>query len=194
MRSKTNRRKEQPKRQESVSKAVETSAAALQTAAGSAGAETERLAHEAAEAGPRSFDAAAGSTRRAAQNFFEAGGRAAEAWRTTAEPGRSGAERTAGLSAETSARLTDGMQQATAVVADLAQESLRRNVETAQSMLRCRTFEDVVRVQSDWMRGSIDLILSRSARLSAIAATLAFGALHGAEEAARISAAEKEVT
>jgi hypothetical protein len=184
MRSKTNPRKEHPKRQESVSKAVETSAAALQTAAGGAGAETERLAHEAAEAGRRSFEAAAGSARRAAQSFFDAGGRAAEAWRTTAEHERRGAEQAAGLSAEASARLTHGMQQATAVVADLAQESLRRNVETAQSMLRCRTFEDVVRVQSDWMRGNIDLVLSRGARLSAIAATLALGALHGAERAA----------
>jgi hypothetical protein len=184
MRSKTKPKKEQPKRQESVAKVVETSAAALQTAASGAGAETERLAHEAAEAGRRNFEAAAGSARRAAQNFFEEGGRAAEAWRTTAEHERSGAERAAELSADASARLTHGMQQATAVVADLAQESLRRNVETAQSMLRCRTFEDVVRVQSDWMRGSIDLILSRGARLSAIAATLALGALHGAKEAA----------
>src|SRR5688572_21153353 len=127
MPSKTNPRKEQPKRQERLSKAVETSAAALQTAAGGAGAATERLVHEAAEAGRRNFEAAAVSAGRAAQNFFEQGNRAAEAWRTAIEPERRGA---AGLSAEASARLMHGVQQATAVVADLAQESLRRNVET----------------------------------------------------------------
>jgi hypothetical protein len=177
-------RKEQPKRQESLSKAAETSSAALQTAAGGADAATEQLVHEAAEAGRRGFEAAAGSATRAGQDFFDEGHRSAEAWRTGAEQARGGAERAAGLTADASARLTQGVQEATAVVTDLAQESLRRNVETAQLMLRCRTFEDVVRVQSDWMRGNIDLILSRGTRLSAIATGLALGTLDAAERGA----------
>jgi hypothetical protein len=184
MPAKSKQRKDPPKRQENRSKAVETSAAALQTAATGSGAATERLLHEAAETGRRNFEAAAGSAGRAAQQSFDHGRRSAEAWRTVAEQESDAAEQAAGLSADASARLTQGVQEATVVVTDLAQESLRRNVETAQSMLRCRTLEDVLRVQSDWMRGNIELVLSRGARLSAIATGLALGTLSGAQRSA----------
>ena len=65
------------------------------------------------------------------------------------------------------------MQEAGILWSQLAQDALRQNVETAQNLMRCRTFGEVVEVQSDWMRRSLDNFLGRSARLSELSAQLA---------------------
>jgi hypothetical protein len=65
------------------------------------------------------------------------------------------------------------MQEAGLLWSQLAQDALRQNVETAQHLMRCRTFGEVVEVQSDWMRRSLDNFLGRGARLSELSAQLA---------------------
>jgi hypothetical protein len=69
------------------------------------------------------------------------------------------------------------MQEASQLWSELAQEAMRQNVETAQSFMRCRTLGELVEVQSDWMRRSLDNFLSRGARLSELSAGLAVDAV-----------------
>ena len=69
------------------------------------------------------------------------------------------------------------MQEAGILWSQLAQDALRQNVETAQNLMRCRTFGEVIEVQSDWMRRSLDNFLGRSARLSELSAQLAIDAI-----------------
>src|SRR4051812_26183649 len=183
MAQKSRTKKERAKLQRSGSKPTQTSAAALKEAASEGGAATERMVHEAAEAGQRNFE----TTARATDRLLHQGRRSAEAWRTATEQGRESADQVAGISADASARLTHGVEAAAAVVAEVAQETMKRDVATVHSMLRCQTFADLLRVQSDWVRGTLDILLSRSAQLSQIATGVTLGTLQSFEGAAAAS-------
>jgi hypothetical protein len=69
------------------------------------------------------------------------------------------------------------MQEAGLLWSQLAQDALRQNVETAQHLMRCRTFGEGLEVQSDWMRRRLDNFLGRGARLSELSAQLAIDAM-----------------
>jgi hypothetical protein len=87
------------------------------------------------------------------------------------------ARRTAEVIQLNGERAASRMQEASQLWSELAQEAMRQNVETAQSFMRCRTLGELVEVQSDWMRRSLDNFLSRGARLSELSAGLAVDAV-----------------
>jgi hypothetical protein len=69
------------------------------------------------------------------------------------------------------------MQEAGLLWNELAQDAMRQNVEAAQNLMRCRTFGELMEVQSDWMRRSLDNFLVRGARLSELSAQLTLDAM-----------------
>jgi hypothetical protein len=69
------------------------------------------------------------------------------------------------------------MQEAGRLWSELAQDALRQNVETAQDLMRCRTLTDILAVQSEWMRRSLENIVGRGARLSALSTEIAVEAM-----------------
>jgi hypothetical protein len=68
--------------------------------------------------------------------------------------------------------VSNRMREAAQLWAELTQETMRQNVEMAQSLIRCRTMGDLLEVQSEWMRRSLDNVMNRGARLSELSAEL----------------------
>jgi hypothetical protein len=73
--------------------------------------------------------------------------------------------------------VSNRMQEAAQILAELAQDALRQNIETAQHLIRCRTMGDLLEVQNEWVRRSLDNIMNRGTRLSELSAELTFNTL-----------------
>jgi hypothetical protein len=78
-----------------------------------------------------------------------------------------------------SAAVSAGLEAIGREVAQYAQTAFENAGETARSLLGARTFEDVVRLQTDYAKRSYEGLLARSAKLSELGCSL-FGASVGA--------------
>lgn len=66
---------------------------------------------------------------------------------------------------QSGARLAQGMQDVGWEMMNFTQESLRCSLRAANDLLECRSVEDLVAVQRDYVKESIDILLSESAKL-----------------------------
>ena len=111
---------------------------------------------------------------RDAERIVRAGAAGAEEMtRRTEEIGR----RTAELFRFNGEAASGRLEEASRIWSALAQDALRQNVETAQNLMRCRTVSDVVEVQTEWLRRSLDNFFERGSRLSELSAELAADAV-----------------
>jgi hypothetical protein len=66
---------------------------------------------------------------------------------------------------QSSARLARGLQEMGWEVTQFTQQSVRLSMQLANDLMECRTVEDMVSRQTDFVRESVDVLLSGSARL-----------------------------
>lgn len=85
---------------------------------------------------------------------------------------------------ETGAKLAKGMQDVGWEVMRFTQNSLRMQMRAANDMMTCRSVEDVVQLQQDFLRESMDTFLNESARLLEMSSSVATDALHPINERA----------
>jgi hypothetical protein len=78
---------------------------------------------------------------------------------------------------QSSAKIARGMQDVGWEVMQYTQESLRRSFKTANDMMACRSVEDMVQIQQDFMRESMDTFLHESARILEMSSSMASDAL-----------------
>ncbi|MBI5165500.1 MAG: phasin family protein [Magnetospirillum sp.] len=74
---------------------------------------------------------------------------------------------------QTSARLAKGMQDMSWEMMQYTQDSLRMSMKAANSMMTCRSVEDFVQVQRDFLRDSVDTFLQEGARLLELSGSVA---------------------
>jgi hypothetical protein len=86
-------------------------------------------------------------------------------------------QRTAQLLWSEGEAVGERMQEASRLWSELAQDALRQNVETAQDLMRCRSFPDLLAVQSEWVRRSFENFIGRGARLSELSTRIAVEAM-----------------
>lgn len=79
--------------------------------------------------------------------------------------------------AQSGQRLAQGFQEMTQEVTNVTQQSLRRNLQLANQLLQCRSLEDWVSAQRDYMRESLEVMVSGSARLLSLSGRLANDAI-----------------
>jgi hypothetical protein len=97
--------------------------------------------------------------------------------RAAAQTAENMARKTAAIVQSNGEDAANRMQEAGLLWNELAQDAMRQNVEAAQNLMRCRTFGELMEVQGDWMRRSLDNFLVRGARLSELSAQLALDAM-----------------
>lgn len=66
---------------------------------------------------------------------------------------------------QSNARLMRGMQEMGWEMANFTQESLRLGLRAANELMSCRTMDDMVKVQRDYTKQSVDAFLNESAKL-----------------------------
>lgn len=74
---------------------------------------------------------------------------------------------------ETGARLAKGVQDMGWEVMSYTQQSFQLSLRTANDLMSCRTVEDMVNVQRNFMRQSVDTFLQESAKLLEISGGVA---------------------
>lgn len=139
----------------------------------------EESARAASEEGRRTTEAAADASRNIAQFGREQAQRTAEA----AEQSVREAANVLGASAKSygeiaeqsrgsveavmhsSARIARGLQEMGWEVARFSQDSMRTGLRIASDMMHCRSLEDVVEVQTHFVRETMDRALDQQARL-----------------------------
>jgi hypothetical protein len=134
-----------------------------------------------ANAGEQAMDETMRSGESALREAAHAGEKPMRGARRTATESTSAmagaAESAAEMTRSDGEAVAERLQEAGALWSELAQDAMRQNVEAAQNLMRCRTLADLMEVQSDWMRRSLDNFLSRGARLSELSARLAIDAM-----------------
>jgi phasin family protein len=78
---------------------------------------------------------------------------------------------------QTSAKLARGIQDVSWEVMQFTQASMRMSMQCANEMLTCRSVEDVVEVQRNFLKDSVDTILQEGARLLEISGHVATDAV-----------------
>jgi hypothetical protein len=120
-------------------------------------------------------------SNKAANEFAYAGEKPVREAGRMASAGAQAAEdmtrRTADVVQSNGEAAANGMQEASLLWSELAQDALRQNVETAQNLMRCRTLGELIEVQTDWMRRSLDNFVGRGTRISELSARLALDAV-----------------
>ncbi|MET0532310.1 MAG: phasin family protein [Microvirga sp.] len=149
---------------------------------------------------PRTVQQAAAATQEVAQSSVNA---ATEAARRTkdqvADALRAAHQRTQNLTeratqnlqtvTRSSASLARGIHEASGVCLDMIQERVRRNLDGANALVRCRTFPEFVAAQSALMRDNLELTLANSRRMAELSAQVAMPAARTAPAEVSRSAA-----
>jgi hypothetical protein len=97
--------------------------------------------------------------------------------------GRSGAQEgktsQAGAKATVDAASTvaTGLQDIAQAWADYAQQVMQRTTEATQALLKCKTFNDMLAVQAELMRGHLTAFLDQSTKLAEITNRMAASSL-----------------
>src|SRR5918911_2835809 len=88
--------------------------------------------------------------------------------------------------AECNAVLAQGFQNISREWASLAQDQLRRNLDAFNALLRCRSLQDVIAVQSGLVRDSLELTVTNGRQIAKLSVEVA------SEAAERIRAEAEE--
>lgn len=104
------------------------------------------------------------------------GQRQGEQMKETAGAAAEASERLAAGGADALSRsgtaLAQGLQDFGRIWVEFAQDTMKQSIEATETLLRCRTFGDIMQVQSEYMRNSLDTVLDQSARMSDISARI----------------------
>jgi hypothetical protein len=86
----------------------------------------------------------------------------------------SGRAESAGQTATATGRaIAAGLQDIAQAWADYAQQVLERTTEATQALLKCRSFNDMLGVQAELMRGHLQAFLDQSTKLAEISNRMA---------------------
>jgi hypothetical protein len=78
---------------------------------------------------------------------------------------------------------------------DFTRDSLRHGIETAQSLMQCRSFEDMIEINNRFVRASFDNFFRHGARLSEISVRVTADTLQkGAKGEARPAESQRQAT
>ncbi|MDA8232250.1 MAG: phasin family protein [Magnetospirillum sp.] len=121
-------------------------------------------------------EAAESGARMAEPGFAQAGetgrrliGASARAYRGMADISRGDVD----VFMQTGARLAKGFQDVSWEMMQFTQNSLRMGLQAANDMMSCRSLEDVIEVQRNFLKNSVDSLLQESARLFEISTHVA---------------------
>lgn len=78
---------------------------------------------------------------------------------------------------QSSVRLAKGVQDMSWQMMQYTQQSMQMGLKAANQMMTCRSVEDMLNVQRNWMRESVDQFLSESARMLEMSSTVATDAV-----------------
>ena len=90
------------------------------------------------------------------------------------------------------AAVAAGLQDIAQAWADYAQQVLERTTEATQSLLGCRSFNDMLGVQAELMRGHLQAFLDQSTKLADITNRMAARSLDAIRETGGEAAADKD--
>lgn len=79
---------------------------------------------------------------------------------------------------QSGARLAKGMQDMSWEMMQFTQNTLRMGMKCANELMTCRTVEDMVNVQRNFVRDSVDQLLQESARLLEMSSSMASDAVN----------------
>ncbi|HKM74740.1 MAG TPA: phasin family protein [Stellaceae bacterium] len=103
---------------------------------------------------------------------------------TTAEPGGK-------AMMDASSGVAAGLQDIAQAWADYAQQMMERTTEGTQALLKCRTFNDMLGVQAELMRGHLQAFLNQSTRLAEISNRMAARSIDAIRAAGGDASADK---
>jgi hypothetical protein len=121
----------------------------------------ETAAKTATEAGLSGIGQAAEAGRRQSEQFRQLMGAGSRLYGDLGEV----AQDDVGTLMQTSARLAKGMQDVSWEVMHYTQQSLQLGLRTCNDLMTCRTVEDMLNVQRNFVRQSLDSFLAESAKL-----------------------------
>jgi hypothetical protein len=84
-----------------------------------------------------------------------------------------------------------GLQDIAQAWADYAQQVMHRTTEATESLLKCQSFNDMLAVQAELMRGHLQAFLDQSTKLAEITNRMAARSIDAAGEAARQQQSDK---
>ncbi|HIJ64028.1 MAG TPA: phasin family protein [Rhodospirillaceae bacterium] len=93
---------------------------------------------------------------------------------------------------QSSARLAQGLQEVSWEISNLTQQSVRLGMQLASNLMECRTVEDMVGVQRDFVKETVDTLLAESARIFSMSSRVASDAVTPLGERASQIAAETQ--
>lgn len=79
---------------------------------------------------------------------------------------------------QSSVRLAKGVQDMSWEMMQYTQQSMQMGLKAANQMMTCRSIEDMLNVQRNWMRESVDTFLQESARLLEMSSSVATDAVN----------------
>ena len=78
-----------------------------------------------------------------------------------------------------------GLQDISRAWADYAQQMMDRTTAATESLLKCRSFNDMLAVQAELMRGHLQAFLDQSSKLAEITNRMAVRSIEAIGEAAK---------
>ncbi|WP_142848762.1 phasin family protein [Telmatospirillum sp. J64-1] len=158
--------------------------------AGEAGETGKKVSEEATETGKKVSEEAAESGKKMMDESAETAKKASEAgqrgMQQMADLGRSQSDQFRNMLAmanngysdmarfsrgdmealiQSSARLAKGFQEISMEMMQFSQESMRKSLKRANELMECRSVEDMLSLQQDFMKESVDDLLQESAKL-----------------------------
>ena len=92
---------------------------------------------------------------------------------------------------DASSGVAAGLQDIAQAWADYAQQMMERTTEGTQALLKCRTFNDMLGVQAELMRGHLQAFLNQSTRLAEISNRMAARSIDAIRAAGGDASADK---
>ena len=93
--------------------------------------------------------------------------------------------------ADASSAVAQGLQDIAQAWVDYAQEVMHRTTEATESLLKCQSFNDMLAVQAELMRGHLQAFLDQSTKLAEITNRMTARSIDALGEAARTESADK---
>ena len=85
-----------------------------------------------------------------------------------------------------------GLQDIAQAWADYAQQVMERTTEATQALLKCQTFNDMLGVQAELMRGHLQAFLDQSTKLAEISNRMVARSIDAIREAGGEASTEKD--
>jgi hypothetical protein len=86
---------------------------------------------------------------------------------------------------DTASSVAPGLQDIAQAWVDYAQQVMHRTTEATESLLKCQTFNDMLAVQAELMRGHLQAFLDQSTKLAEITNRMAVRSIDTIGEAAK---------